>query len=87
MIHSNGEDELSTNRIAVATHFAGKLIMIWNHDDYEDIFGLHLGCYMVPKWDPTGKYIFHSILSSHDGAVHNYCIRTSEGSHMIKVIL
>lgn len=66
------------SRVSVPSNLVGEIVRILGSEVYEDIFGLHLGCFIIPKWDPEGKYIFHSILSSHDGAVHNYCLTVIE---------
>lgn len=73
------------SRVEVASHLYGEVVAICDDEVYEDIFGLHLGCFVNSKWDAYGMYIFHRILSSYDGTVHNVCMRRND-SRIFKVI-
>lgn len=74
------------SRSPVPSPLTGKLVRIHGNKTYEDIFGIHLGSFRNSNWDPTGDYIFHTILSC-AGMVCNYCFRTREDvSQIIEVI-
>lgn len=74
------------NRESIHSPIVGRLVRIHGDEVYEDILGIYLGSFRVPKWDPEGEYTFHMILSHEDCAVHNYCIRNKNPSCLIKVI-
>lgn len=78
-------DEIRAGRIEVPSHLTGKLVRIERDEDYEDIFGIHLGCYQNPKWDTKGVYVFHRILSC-EGVLRGYCLKTGEDESTIEVI-
>lgn len=78
-------DEIRAGRIEVPSHLTGKLVRIERDEDYEDIFGIHLGCYQNPKWDTKGMYVFHRILSC-EGVLRGYCLKTGEDESTIEVI-
>jgi len=78
-------DEIRAGRTEVPTHLTGKLVRIEGDEDYEDIFGIHLGCYQNPKWDMNGVYVFHRILSC-EGVMRGYCLKTDEDERVIEVI-
>jgi hypothetical protein len=78
-------DEIRAGRIEVPSRLTGKLVRIERDEDYEDIFGIHLGCYQNPKWDTKGVYVFHRILSC-EGVLRGYCLKTGEDESTIEVI-
>jgi hypothetical protein len=82
----NALDEIYLDRTEVPTPLTGKLVMIEGDENYEDILGIHLGCFRSTRWDWEGKYIFHSILSR-EGTVQEYCLNVGERVEgIIKVI-
>lgn len=85
MVYSTtGREEIDVGRIPFQTDLVGCVVQVRDNKVYEDIFGLHLGCYTNPKWDTSNKYVFHQILSS-DGTIRHYCVETLE-TGVIKVI-
>ena len=88
-VHGGGMkiiDELYLHRTEIPYPLKGKLVVISNDNTYEDVLGIYLGSYMNLKWDPNGRFTFHTILSS-TGKILNYCIATNEKiDRIIKMI-
>ena len=76
---------LPAGKTEVPSHLTGKLVRIEGDEDYEDIFGIHMGCYQNFKWDERGEYVFHRILSC-EGVMRGCCLKRGKDESVIEVI-